>query len=160
MRDFPIFDRWPLDSFGFLLDNGGTLLWHWTCYFGGFLLLICCCLHGLYFGYLQETWASLREDSHTAVSVPLSIKVCTDLLMKFIDEGPHSHFLVLDNNGIIWWLNSLIVYVSILKSNHVEKAIAQWLSEWTLFKKRGPIQLQDCCQEGPLYLFLYFSVDH
>lgn len=101
---FPTFDRWPLDSFGFLLDNGGTLLWHWTCYFGGFLLLICCCLHGLYFGYLQETWASLREDSHTAVSVPLSIKVCTDLLMKFIDEGPHSHFLVLDNNGIIWWL--------------------------------------------------------
>ena len=55
MRDFPTFDRWPLDSFGFLLDNGGTLLWHWTCYFGGFLLLICCCLHGLYFGYLQET---------------------------------------------------------------------------------------------------------
>ena len=81
MRDFPIFDRWPLDSFGFLFDNGGTLLWHWTCYFGGFLLLICCCLHGLYF--------------------PLSIKVCTDLLMKFIDEGPHSHFLVLDNNSII-----------------------------------------------------------
>ena len=36
MRDFPTFDRWPLDSFGFLLDNGGTLLWHWTCYFGGF----------------------------------------------------------------------------------------------------------------------------
>ena len=34
MRDFPTFDRWPLDSFGFLLDNGGTLLWHWTCYFG------------------------------------------------------------------------------------------------------------------------------
>ena len=55
IRDFPIFDRWPLDSFGFLLDNGGTLLLHWTCFFGGFLLFICCCLHGLYFGYLQET---------------------------------------------------------------------------------------------------------
>lgn len=132
MRDFPIFDRWSLDSFGFLFDNGGTLLWHWTCYFGGFLLLICCCLHGLYFGYLQETWASLREDSHTAVSVPLSIKVCTDLLMKFIDEGPHSHFLVLDNNGIIWWLNSLIVLCFYLEKQPCREGYCSVI-EWVNF---------------------------
>ena len=36
IRDFPIFDRWPLDSFGFLLDNGGTLYCIGLVTLGGF----------------------------------------------------------------------------------------------------------------------------